>query len=103
MMLAILNSIIKGWIAEYQFANDRKWRFDFAHPVLKIAIEIEGGIWTKGRHVRGYGFLNDMEKYNRATLLGWSVLRYAPNQVEEMIRDIEELVQKRKQKNIRRG
>lgn len=42
-----------------------------------IAVEIEGGIWTLGRHSRGKGMENDMIKYNAAAELGWRVLRYS--------------------------
>jgi hypothetical protein len=47
-----------------------------------VALEVEGGIWTGGRHTRGSGFMKDMEKYNEATLLGWRVLRCTPRQVK---------------------
>lgn len=70
-----------AWEAEYRFHPIRKWRFDYACPQFKIAIEQEGGIWTKGRHLTGKGFLADMEKYNEATVMGWHLLRYAPNQM----------------------
>lgn len=65
--------------AEYRFHDTRKWRFDFAFPRHKVAIEIEGGVWTKGRHTRGSGFVKDMEKYNEATRLGWRILRFTPS------------------------
>jgi very-short-patch-repair endonuclease len=61
---------------EYTFARPRRWRFDFALPSHKIAIEIEGGVWSDGRHMRGTGFNNDCDKYNTATVLGWRVLRF---------------------------
>ncbi len=54
----------------------RQWRFDFAWPELKIAVEMEGGVFTEGRHTRGIGFSNDAEKYNVAVLQGWQILRY---------------------------
>jgi len=60
---------------EYRFHPDRKWRFDLAYPDCRIAFECEGGIWSRGRHTRGQGFINDCEKYNAATLLGWRVFR----------------------------
>jgi len=41
-------------------------------------LEIEGGIWTGGRHNRSAGFLRDMEKYNTAASMGWRVLRVEP-------------------------
>lgn len=66
-------------IAEYRFDPKRKWRFDFALPFEKIALEVEGGVWTGGRHTRGSGFVKDMEKYNRAAVLGWRVLRCVPD------------------------
>jgi len=61
---------------EYRFHSIRKWRFDFAYPDRKIGIEIEGGTFTFGRHVRGTGFQKDCEKYNEAALLGWRILRF---------------------------
>lgn len=68
-------------VREHRFAPPRRWRFDIAFPDRKLAIEIEGGAWTRGRHTRGAGFIRDMEKYNTATLRGWRLLRFTPSQV----------------------
>jgi len=65
-------------VAEHRFHATRKWRFDFAWPDLKVAVEVEGGIWVGGRHTRGKGFLADMEKYNNSAAAGWCVLRCTP-------------------------
>lgn len=65
-------------VTEYQFHPKRKWRFDYAIPSHKIAIEVEGGAWINGRHNRASGFLKDMEKYNAAAVLGWRLLRVTP-------------------------
>jgi hypothetical protein len=65
---------------EHAFCEGRKWRFDIATPD-RVAIEIEGGAWSRGRHTRGKGFIADMEKYNTATMMGWRVLRCTPEQV----------------------
>ena len=62
-------------VREHRFAPPRRWRFDFAMPELLIAVEIEGGVWTGGRHTRGSGFVADAEKYAEAACLGWRVLR----------------------------
>lgn len=66
---------------EYKFdeINKRKWPFDFAWPEHKIALEIEGAVWTNGRHTRGSGFVKDLEKYNEAAMQGWAVLRAERN------------------------
>lgn len=66
---------------EYWFAKPRRWRFDYAFPDSKLAIEVEGGAFIGGRHTSGSGFLKDMEKYNAAVLLGWRVLRVTPRMV----------------------
>jgi hypothetical protein len=63
---------------EHKFAQDRRWRFDFAWLEQRVAVEVDGGVWTGGRHTRGKGFLADCEKINRAQELGWCVLRYPP-------------------------
>lgn len=68
---------------EHQFHPERRWRFDFAWPTYKIAVELEGGTWTGGRHVRGAGFAADCAKYNAAALLGWRVLRYTAASIDD--------------------
>ena len=77
---------------EYLFHPTRKWRFDYAFPAQRIALEVEGGIHTGGRHIRPKGFLGDMEKYNTASVMGWRVLRTTPDELRtfrtiNMIRD----------------
>lgn len=81
---------------EYKFALPRKWRFDFAYPDLKLAIEVEGGTWVNGAHTRGGHYESDCRKYNRAALLGWRVLRFTTGMVDsgEAIDRIEEAFQR---------
>jgi very-short-patch-repair endonuclease len=69
--------------SEVAFCKGRKFRFDFAIVDKKIAIEIEGGIFSGGRHTRGAGFTKDMEKYNIAVENGWVVLRYSPAEIKK--------------------
>jgi very-short-patch-repair endonuclease len=66
---------------EYKFHEKRKWRFDYCWPEVKLAVEVEGGIFSNGRHTRGSGYLGDMEKYNAATLEGYKLLRFTPQQL----------------------
>jgi very-short-patch-repair endonuclease len=68
-------------VKEYRFCPARRWRFDYAILEHKIAVEVEGGAWTHGRHTRPLGFINDMEKYNTGTLLGWRIFRVTPDEL----------------------
>lgn len=61
---------------QYKFAEDRQWRFDAAWPGRRIAVEVDGGTWTGGRHTTGTGFERDLEKLNAAALAGWRVFRF---------------------------
>jgi very-short-patch-repair endonuclease len=81
---------------EWKFC-ERGWRFDFAWPALRLAVEIEGGIYTNGRHNRGKGFEADCRKYLRATLMGWTVLRGTPAMVQsgELLNAAKEILQQR--------
>jgi len=72
----------KGVRERLKVANLQDWRFDFAWPNIRLAAEIEGGTWSKGRHVRGVGFENDCRKYNAAALMGWAVLRFTGGMIE---------------------
>ncbi len=73
-------------VAEFRFC-ERMWRFDYAWPIketnaIKVALEIDGGVYTHGRHTRGKGFIKDQAKFNRAAVLGWVVLHCVPADVE---------------------
>lgn len=61
---------------EWRFHATRMWRFDFAWPDLRVAVECEGGTFSNGRHTRGSAYREDCQKYNAAQLGGWLVLRY---------------------------
>ena len=63
-------------VKEHVFHWTRKWRFDYAIPELKVAVEIDGAVWNYGRHNRPEGYINDMEKLNTAASMGWLVLRF---------------------------
>lgn len=67
-------------VKEYKFHPVRKWRFDYAIPKYKIAIEIDGGVWNYGRHNRATGYMADMEKFNAAASFGWVVLKFTPQE-----------------------
>lgn len=74
---------LDNWESEYQFHPSRKWRFDLAAVLPKIAIEVDGGTWANGRHTRGSGYEQDCEKINEAVLLGWRVLRVTGDMVKD--------------------
>ena len=81
---------------EYTFAPPRRWRFDYCFVKKKVAIEYEGGIFRKlycrncKSHVKGGGgfhqsaavMVSNMEKYNRAALDGWTVLRVCAKTID---------------------
>lgn len=72
-------------VLEYEFHPTRRWRFDLAwpSPELHVACEIEGGVWTGGRHVRGQGFIEDCHKYNEAAILNWRLVRVTPDMIKD--------------------
>lgn len=65
------------------FGNSRSWRFDFACPRSRVAVEIEGGTRNKSRHTSYAGFAEDCEKYNAAALAGWCVFRLTGEMIDE--------------------
>lgn len=79
---------------EFRFHPKRKWKADFHLIGKKILIEVEGGIWSGGRHTRGMGYIGDMEKYNSATMMGYQVIRFSTEQVKsgKAIKQIEKMV-----------
>lgn len=76
---------------EWQFHPTRQWRFDFCIPEKMLAIECEGGIWlgVKGGHTSGKGMIRNMEKYNSASRMGWTILRFTPQQIKSGVAILE--------------
>jgi hypothetical protein len=88
---------------EYRFAKlamKREWRADFVvfgkvwkenlgggvvatHRANGVLVEIDGGAFVAGRHVRGTGVEADAEKQSAAAILGYRVIRATPRQVED--------------------
>lgn len=78
---------------EYRFCPERGWRFDFAVPAVKVAVEFEGGIFLpKSGHNTARHYTKDTEKYNRATILGWRVIRVTALNYTTAITQLNELV-----------
>lgn len=71
-------------LPEYRFDPSRKWRFDYAWPKDRVALEVDGAVWVQGRHTRGSGYVKDMEKFNAAAALGWQVLKVQPKELLTM-------------------
>lgn len=95
-ILKIVNGICNGWIYEFKFDSVRRFKFDYANLRLKIAIEMEGGIYTGTGHAKIGKYLKDMEKYNMAQIKGWVVLRYAHGQESKIAGDVKKAIEKRR-------
>ena len=72
------------YVREFSFAKDLgyKYRADFYIPEYNLLVEIEGGIYTGGRHNSTTGIIKDCDKYNFATLLGYKLLRFTSDHVK---------------------
>lgn len=68
-------------VTEFRFYPQRKWRFDYAWPDHKLALEVQGGLFVNGRHSRGAALLKEHEKLNTAAQLGWRILFVTPQQM----------------------
>jgi len=69
---------------EFVFHPARKWRFDFAWPLIKVAAEVDGGTWGKKKsgHTTGSGFAKDCKKGHAAAILGWRILHFPTDQIK---------------------
>lgn len=88
MMLIEKELQVDVW-PEFFFSTERLYRIDYAIPTmakspqLKIAIEVNGGVWSKGNsgHSSGKGILRDYEKANLLQSLGWKLITITPDQM----------------------
>jgi very-short-patch-repair endonuclease len=70
---------VPGFCREFVFHDTRDWRFDFAWPEYRFAVEVDG----YGRHQSKSGFEKDCEKLNEAAMCGWTVLRFTGAMVRD--------------------
>ena len=72
----------QGLVREHRFSESRRWRIDFAWPHIKLAVEVQGGIFNRGRHCRPLGMMNDWHKMFEGTLLGWTWVMVGPVEIK---------------------
>lgn len=70
------------FVQNYRPIPGRKFELDIAFPSLKVGVEVQGGVFTRGAHGSPMGILRDIEKSNELVLHNWRVLRYTPAQVK---------------------
>ena len=81
----LIKSLDLKWIHRHKFMVDRKFEFDFAFPTIKLAIEVQGGIWIVGGHTKGVGIKQDHDKNQNACALGWQMLYCCPDDIKKGI------------------
>lgn len=65
-----------------QRQHRRGWKCDYIWRDHRLIVEVEGIVYGgKGRHQTEAGLSMDAEKYNAAAILGYTLLRYTPQQL----------------------
>lgn len=61
-------------------SRNSNWKGDFLVGGV-VWVEIEGGVFSRGGHVRPLGFIKDCFKYNEVTRRGYRLLRFETTQM----------------------
>jgi hypothetical protein len=78
---------------ELQFDPVRKWRWDYAIPAEKIAIEFNGGMFMdKSGHSSVSGLLRDSEKQNAGVAQEWRVIVLTSLNYMTVLKTLNELI-----------
>lgn len=67
----------------YRFLPNRKLELDRAWPEYRVAVELQGGTWIGGAHVRGGRYRTDCMKLALAQLAGWMLFWVPTDWLEE--------------------
>lgn len=99
LQLATSDRVRFAFVRQHQYVPGRQFKADIAFPPVRLLIEVQGGIaegWrtrtdpvtkqkyrekARGAHGSVEGVLRDNERLNLATLHGWAVLRFTPDEV----------------------
>lgn len=112
-------------VKEFRFADDvlRGWRFDYAFTNHRVAVELEGGTFSRrpvrcrcgkvtyvnsmSRHTTAQGHHDDCDKYNYAASQGWLVLKFTAHHVKNsgraVVRRIANLLKTIDSKGLKNG
>ena len=69
-------------VTQHRFVPGRQYRFDRCWLDRRVAVEVQGGIWSGGRHARGSGIAAECVKLSIAAALGWRVLPVTRDMIE---------------------
>lgn len=78
---------------EYEFAPGRKYASDYAIVSQKLLIEYEGGIFMeRGGHNSHTGIQRDIDKYELAHKLGFTVIRLTAINYKTILQKLEQIL-----------
>lgn len=82
MAKALREANINSFSRNCPFIQGRRYQADFWFPRLKLALEVDGGVWmNKSGHTSGSGYTSDRERDVEALLQGIITVRYTSDQV----------------------
>jgi hypothetical protein len=81
---------------EFRFDTSRRWKSDYYILEFNCLIEFEGmggNHWSgMGGHQTLTGYTANCEKYNRASLMGFKLLRYTAKNSKDLLNDLKFLL-----------
>lgn len=91
--LTACGGLLSVYERQYRYIPGRQFRADFAWPVQRLIVEVQGGVFTGQAHGSISGVVKDIERLNVATLHGWAILRFVPSQVYDDIAETLDLIE----------
>ena len=76
---------VTGYTRQFRAIPGRRYSFDFAFIAARILVEVQGGVWSRGKsgHKSGRGIEDDTEKLNLAVIEGYRVLQVTGKQIKD--------------------
>jgi hypothetical protein len=90
-MAGILNDLryygVPPYVCQFNYTSGQtKHAADFAWPLEKILLEVQGGVWSaKSGHSGGTGITNDCIRGNLAAVHGYRVIRVTTAQIKDEV------------------
>jgi very-short-patch-repair endonuclease len=90
-------------VKEHMGIPGRKYRFDYAWLTEKVAVEIQGGVYTKHAHGSITGILAGYRKANECAKYGWRVLYFTPAEMKltDTVKTIKAALEWKEPKSLR--